>query len=82
NNRNTGDKISNKLTEGKISLSFPVFRIIKSKNYNIDIYFGDEENNVDTIYDAFYFNVLSSLDNRKPIQERLNYFYDSEIKFL
>ena len=82
NNRNTGDKISNKLTEGNIVLSFPVFRIIKSKKYNIDIYFGDEENNVDTIYDAFYFNVLSSLNYRKPIQEKLNYYYDSEIKFL
>lgn len=81
NNRNTGDKIVNNLLEGEIRLSFPIFRIIKSKKYKVDLYFGNEEDNVDTIYNAFYFDVLASLDDRKPIQERLNYFYDSEIKF-
>ncbi|CAA9203645.1 Vitamin B12 import ATP-binding protein BtuD [Flavobacterium bizetiae] len=81
NNRNTGDLILNDLLEGEIRLSFPVFRIIKSKKYKVDLYFGDKENNIDTIYDAFYFNVLTSLDGRKPIQEKLNYYYDSEIKF-
>jgi lipopolysaccharide transport system ATP-binding protein len=81
NNRNTGDSLKQKEKEGVIILSFPVFRLIKSKSYKVDIYFGDQENNVDTIIDAFYFNVLTSLDTRKPIQEKLNYFYDSEIKF-
>jgi lipopolysaccharide transport system ATP-binding protein len=81
NNRNTGDSLKQKEKEGVIVLSFPVFRLIKSKGYKVDIYFGDQENNVDTITDAFYFNVLTSLDTRKPIQEKLNYFYDAEIKF-
>ncbi|KFC59370.1 ABC transporter ATP-binding protein [Flavobacterium gilvum] len=81
NNRNTGDSLKEKGKEGLIILTFPVFRLIKSKSYKVDIYFGDQENNVDTILDAFYFNVLPSLDARKPIQEKLNYFYDSEIKF-
>ena len=81
NNRNTGDKIANNLLEGEIRLSFPVFRIIKSKKYRVDLYFGDQEDNVDTILDAFYFNVLTSVDDRKPIQERLNYYYDSDVKF-
>lgn len=81
NNRNTGNKLEINKLEGEITLSFPIFRIIKSKKYKVDIYFGDEENNIDTIFDAFYFNVLTSLDNRKPIQEKLNYYYDAEIKF-
>lgn len=81
NNRNTGDKLSLDSLTGTITLSFPIFRFIKSKIYSVDIYFGDEENNIDTIIDAFSFNVLSSFDNRKPIQEKLNYFYDSDIKF-
>lgn len=81
NNRNTGDSLKHKEREGVIVLSFPTFRLIKSKNYKVDIYYGDEENNVDIILDAFHFNVLKGLDTRKPIQERLNYFYDSEIKF-
>lgn len=81
NNRNTGDKLSLDSLTGTITLSFPVFRIIKSKTYSVDIYFGDEENNIDTIINAFSFNVLSSFDDRKPIQEKLNYFYDSDIKF-
>jgi lipopolysaccharide transport system ATP-binding protein len=81
NNRNTGDSLKQKEMEGVIILTFPVFRLIKSKKYKVDIYFGDQENNVDTITEAFYFNVLPSLDTRKPIQEKLNYFYDSEIKF-
>jgi len=81
NNRNTGDSLKQKEKEGVIILTFPVFRLIKSKSYKVDIYFGNDENNVDTIIDAFYFNVLTSLDSRKPIQEKLNYFYDSEINF-
>jgi lipopolysaccharide transport system ATP-binding protein len=81
NNRNTGDSLKHKEKEGVIIVTFPTFRLIKSKSYTVDIYFGDQENNVDTIMNAFYFNVLPSLDARKPIQERLNYFYDSEIKF-
>jgi lipopolysaccharide transport system ATP-binding protein len=81
NNRNTGDSLTHKERKGVIILSFPVFRLIKSKRYKVDIYYGDEENNIDIILDAFHFNVLTSLDKRKPIQERLNYFYDSEIKF-
>nr|WP_315174145.1 ABC transporter ATP-binding protein [uncultured Flavobacterium sp.] len=81
NNRNTGDSLKQKDIEGVIILTFPVFRLIKSKKYKVDIYFGDQENNIDTIKEAFYFNVLPSLDTRKPIQEKLNYFYDSEIKF-
>ncbi|WET01224.1 ABC transporter ATP-binding protein [Flavobacterium sp. YJ01] len=81
NNRNTGDKIGNDKNEGEIILSFPVFRLIKSKKYKVDLYFGDQEDNRDTIIDAFYFNVLQSLNETKLIQERLNYFYDSEIKF-
>jgi lipopolysaccharide transport system ATP-binding protein len=81
NNRNTKDNLKAKNAEDSISLLFPVFRIIKSKKYTVDIYFGDEENNVDIIFDAFYFNVLTVLDERKPIQEKLNFFYDEEIKF-
>lgn len=81
NNRNTGDKIANNFLEGEIVLSFPVFRIIKSKKYHVDIYFGNEEDNVDTIHNAFYFNVLMLLDDNKPIQQKLNYYYDPEIKF-
>ena len=81
NNRNTGDKLPTDSLKGIITLTFPVFRIIKSKTYTADIYFGDEENNIDTIIDAFHFNLLSSFDNRKPIQEKLNYFYDQDIKF-
>lgn len=81
NNRNTGDSLKHKESEGIIKLYFPVFRLIKSKNYKVDIYYGDEENNVDIIFEAFHFNVLKDLDTRKPIQERLNYFYDSEINF-
>ena len=82
NNRNTKDSLKSKNTEGEISLLFPVFRIIKSRKYTVDIYFGDEENNEDIIIDAFYFNVLTVLDERKPIQEKLNFFYDEEIKFI
>jgi lipopolysaccharide transport system ATP-binding protein len=81
NNRNTGDSLNQKEKEGLIIVTFPVFRLIKSKSYSVDIYFGDQENNTDIIINAFYFNVLANLDTRKPIQEKLNYFYDSEIKF-
>lgn len=81
NNRNTGDVLSNNELKGEIVISFPVFRIIKTKSYKVDIYFGDQENNSDTMYNAFYIDVLNTLTGRKPIQERLNYFYDSEIKF-
>ncbi|PBJ13855.1 ABC transporter ATP-binding protein [Flavobacterium sp. ACN6] len=81
NNRNTGDKINIDSLDGEIILNFPVFRIIKSKTYSVDIYFGDEENNIDTIIEAFSFNVLSSFNEKKQIQEKLNYFYDSEINF-
>lgn len=81
NNRNTGDSLIKKEESGVITIVFPVFRLIKSKTYTVDIYYGDQENNVDTIFSAFYFNVLASLENRKPIQEKLNFFYDSEIKF-
>jgi hypothetical protein len=56
--------------------------LIKSKKYNVDLYFGDEENNVDTILDAFTFHVIPTIDNRKQIQEKFNYFYDSEITFI
>ena len=81
NNRDTGDSLKQKQKEGVIVLTFPVFRLIKSKSYKVDIYFGDQEDNVDTIVDAFYFNVLASLETRKTIQEKLNFFYDSEINF-
>jgi lipopolysaccharide transport system ATP-binding protein len=81
NNRNTGDCLIIKGLEGEIIMSFPVFRIVKSKSYKVDLYFGDEEDNIDTIFDAFYFNVLWSLDARKPMQEKLNNYYDSEIRF-
>ncbi|TDE46049.1 ABC transporter ATP-binding protein [Flavobacterium rhamnosiphilum] len=81
NNRNTGDSLKHKNEDGNITIIFPVFRLIKSKSYSVDVYFGDKENNIDTILDAFYFNVLPALDDRKPIQEKLNYYYDSEIKF-
>ncbi|MBC5841445.1 ABC transporter ATP-binding protein [Flavobacterium sp. F-380] len=81
NNRNTNDQLNLKHTEGVITMTFPVFRLIKSNQYSVDIYFGDEENNEDTILDAFSFDVLKTMDGRKPIQEKLNFFYDSEIKF-
>jgi lipopolysaccharide transport system ATP-binding protein len=81
NNRNTGDCLLSKGLEGEIIMSFPVFRIVKSKSYKVDLYFGDEEDNIDTIFDAFYFNVLWSLDARQPMQEKLNNYYDSEIRF-
>ena len=81
NNRNTKNQLIFKNNEGIITVTFPVFRLIKSKEYSVDIYFGDQEDNVDTIYDAFHFDVLKTIDNRKPIQEKLNFFYDSEIKF-
>ncbi len=81
NNRNTGDSLKHKESEGVIKLCFPVFRLIKSKSYKVDVYYGDEENNIDIILDAFHFYVLKGLNARKPIQEKLNYFYDSEIKF-
>ena len=79
-----GQKVANitpNANEGQINMSFPVFRIIKSKTYKVDLYFGDQEDNSDIIIDAFYFNVLQSLSQTKLIQEKLNYFYDSEIKF-
>ena len=82
NNRNTSDNLDFKNDSDTVSLIFPIFRIIKAKTYTVDLYFGDEENNVDTILDAFYFNVLTKLEDRKPIQERFNYFYDAEIKFM
>jgi lipopolysaccharide transport system ATP-binding protein len=81
NNRNTDDQLNLEYTEGIITMSFPIFRLIKSNQYSVDIYFGDKENNVDTIVDAFSFDVLKTMDGRKPIQEKLNFFYDSEIKF-
>jgi len=81
NNRNTRDSLADKKQEDYILVKFPTFRLIKAGRYFVDIYFGDEENNVDTIIDAFYFNVIATIDDRKPIQERLNFFYDSEIKF-
>lgn len=82
NNRNTGDSLITKDKTGEIIMSFPVFRIIKSKCYKVDLYFGDEENNIDTIYDAFNFNVLPPvLNDKKPIQEKFNIIYDSEIRF-
>ena len=81
NNRNTGDQLNLEGTEGSITMTFPIFRLIKSNHYSVDIYFGDKENNVDTIIDAFSFDVLKTMNGRKPIQEKLNFFYDSEIKF-
>jgi len=81
NNRNTNDRLSFKNNEGIITITFPLFRLIKSKRYSVDIYFGDEENNSDTILDAFSFDVLKTLDGRKPIQEKFNFFYDAEVKF-
>ena len=81
NNRNTNDNLSNKKNEDMIIVTFPVFRLIKSKMYIVDLYFGNQEINEDTILEAFYFNVLTSLQDRKPIQERLNFYYDADINF-
>jgi lipopolysaccharide transport system ATP-binding protein len=81
NNKNTNDNIINNSQTGEITITFPIFRIIKAKTYTVDIYYGDDENNKDTIVDAFYFNVLAISNGKKQIQEHLNYFYDEEIKF-
>ena len=81
NNRNTGNSLRSNQSEGYISLCFPVFRINKARTHSVDLYFGDSENNSDTILNAFTFDVLPSLDNPVPVQERLNMFYDSEIFF-
>ena len=82
NNRNTGDRLNNKNNNDSISIIFQEFRLIKAKTYSVDIYFGNKEDNVDTIIDAFYFNVISLKTPYKPIQESLNYFYDSKINFI
>jgi len=82
NNRNTGNKLNNKNELGKYILVFPVFRIIKPQKYTVDIFFGDEENNFDTILDAFSFHLINAIDDKKPFQHQLNYYFDSDIKFI
>lgn len=83
NNKHTAEKLNRDILEGVIIISIPNMAIYGSGRCGVDLYFGDNEDNFDTIKDAFFLN-LQVPDRVKSgvfINPSLNRVYQPNISF-
>lgn len=84
NNRHYGMKLfPENIKKGTIVIEFEKFPVYGEGNYSVDLYFGDSEDNYDTIYDAFNF-LLKEADvhkTGKPLDKQYNLFFTKDVKF-
>lgn len=83
NNRHTGEKLEGSLKEGVICVSIRNFSIYGSGQCGVDLYFGDNENNFDTILDAFFLELKVTDMFKKGVfvNPSLNKVYQPKISF-
>ncbi len=83
NNRHTSEKLYTDQEEGVISVSIPNVSMYGSGQCGVDLYFGDNEDNFDTINDAFYLDLKASdvFQSGVFVNPTLNKVYQPQISF-
>ena len=83
NNRHTSEKLNGKVKEGIVKISIPSFAMYGSGQCGVDLFFGDNEDNFDTIYDAFFLELKASdaYSSGVFINPSLNKVYQPNISF-
>jgi lipopolysaccharide transport system ATP-binding protein len=84
NNRHTGQKIcTSNLTSGTIIIEIPEFKAYYDGICSMDIYFGDSENNFDTILNAIQFEIITTdvYKSGRKLDTSYNKFFDTKVNF-
>ena len=83
NNRHTGKKFKPIISEGKFSIILPKLNIYRPGKYFVDLYYGDSEDNYDTILEAFSFVLAESdfYNTGKILNPKLNLLAVPDVKF-
>ena len=83
NNIHTAEKIDGKKMAGIIKISIPNFSIYGNGKCGVDLFFGDNEDNFDTILDAFFLDLKGSdmLQSGVFVNPSLNRVYQPKISF-
>lgn len=83
NNKHTAEKLQGDLLAGAITVSIPNLAIFGSGQCGVDLYFGDNEDNFDTIKDAFFLNlkVANIIKGGDSLNPSLNRVFQPQISF-
>ena len=83
NNNHTAERLNGNQMEGVINVDIPKFSIYGIGKCGVDLYFGDNEDNFDTIIDAFFLDLRGSdmLKSGVFVNPALNKVYQPNISF-
>ncbi len=84
NNKHTGDILNNNELEGTITIKIEHLNIYGNDEIIFDIYFGDNEDNFDTIKDAFVLELVANdvFKTGHLLNPQVNQVFQNKIKFL